>query len=268
MCLCTFFLINAETDENNRGDRVRLITSSSLASGLLVYIVVLYICIFVRHRIKRTDRGFIPELLHYHNYDEIGPFSNEATNTRRIATNQIEHFSETTFVSGQQNESITTNINGPVSINGSTSSRDSLQESQLDAAQRSFNAETAIDTSSPLPFEEIRHSNGSYNEDSSGSTDESLQSFQRRSPQHEHSSNSKNTSTCSSTIDQSEMETSLGLNIGDGYENPYQIVIHENQGTHQYSSMMDQSAGVDSAMPTSGTDENTSNVTDYVNLRL
>ncbi|XP_052065092.1 uncharacterized protein LOC127704895 [Mytilus californianus] len=270
-----FFIIEikpSESGENNKKDRTGLITSSILAGGLLVYITVLHICLFVRHRRKRTRRGHIQEPLHYNNYDEIGSISYEAVNILRLDSNQQGPMLPARIISSPQNESITTTIYYRPAMNVSTSSRVSLQESVVNAARRSYNAERAIDTSSPLAIEEIRHSDGSYNEESFASTDDSLESFQRRSHQDETSSNSKRTSTCSSTSDESRMEanatTTMGLNVGDGYENPYQIVVHENQGTHQYSSIIYPSAAVDSARPTSDIDIQTTNVTDYVNLRF
>ncbi|CAC5423230.1 unnamed protein product [Mytilus coruscus] len=264
----------SESGENNKKDRIGLITSSIFSAGLLVYITVLHICLFVRHRMKRTRRGHIQEPLHYNIYDEIGSISYEAVNIRRLDSNQQEPMLPARIISSPQNESITTTINYRAAMTVSTPSRVSLQESIVNAARRSYNAVTAIDTSFPLAIEEIRHSDRSYNEDSFASSDNSLQSFQRRSHQDENSSNSKRTSTSSSTSDGSRVEanatTTMGLNLnfGDGYENPYQIVVHENQGTHQYSSIINPNAAVDSARPTSDIDVQTTNVTDYVNLRF
>lgn len=262
---------NTEPGESSNKNIFGLIISSSLAAGLLVYITVLHICLFVRHRVKRTRRAFIQEPLHYNTYDEIGSISYEAVNTHRLDSNQQEPMLPARIISSHQNESFTTNINFQHAMNVSMPSRVSLQESQLNTARRNYNDETAVDTSSPLAIEEIRHSDGSHNDESFGPTDESLQSFQR-SHQDENSSNSIRTSTSSSTSDESRMEanatTTTGLNFGDGYENPYQIVVHENQETHQYSSINNPSAAVDSARLIFDTNKQTTNVTDYVNLRL
>lgn len=267
--MLSFF--NAEPGESSNKNIFGLIISSSLAAGLLVYITVLHICLFVRHRVKRTRRAHIQEPLHYSTYDEIGSIAYEAVNTHRLDFTQQGPMLPARFISSHQNESSTTNINFQPAMNVSMSSRVSLQESQLNTARRSYNAETAVDTSSPLAIEEIRHSDGSHNDESFEPTEESLQSFQR-SRQDENSSNSTRTSTSSSTSDESRMEanatTTTGLNFGDGYENPYQIVVHENQETHQYSSINNPSAAVDSARLIFDTGKQTTNVTDYVNLRL
>lgn len=90
----------------------------------------------------------------------------------------------------------------------------SHQDSQVNAARGSYIAETEISTSSMFPMGEIRHSDGSYDEVSIASTDDSLQSFQSRSHQDENSSN---------------VASSVGLIVGDENENQYEIAIDDNK---------------------------------------
>lgn len=257
----TFCLFNVEYDQKQRKDRAGLITSSSIATVLLIYIIVLHICLIVRHRTNRTRRGNIEEPLHFNTYDEIGPISYEAASARRLVTNQEGPMLPTRLISSPRNESNITTINNRSAMIVSTSSKVSHQYFQVISARSSYDAETEISTSSMLPIGDMMHSDGSYDEVSVASTDNSYQTFQRSSHQDENSSNNNKTSTCSSSSDVSRPEShGTSLCEGDANENPYELAIDDNKETHQYSVVVNQCAEVESGRPTSDSDELTSKV--------
>lgn len=96
--------------------------------------------------------------------------------------------------------------------------------------------------SSALSDENIMHSYGNCIEEENISSDDSLQSFQRRRNQCERSSITNGTSASSTDSEESKSDslnsTSVDINFGDGYENPYQIIMQEIQDTNQYSSII------------------------------
>ncbi|CAG2250511.1 unnamed protein product [Mytilus edulis] len=189
-----------EYDKNNKMDRTGLITSSSIATGLFIYITVLHICLTIRHRINRTRQGHIQDPLHFHTYEDIDSISFAAANTRGLVTDQERPMLPARTTNSPHNESTITSISNRPTVNVSTSSIVSHQDPQVNAARCSYNAETEICTSSMFPIGEIRNSDGSYDEVSVASTDDSLQTFQRRSHQDRNSSN---------------VTSSVGLIVGD-----------------------------------------------------
>lgn len=152
------------------------------------------------------------------------------------------------------------------------SSTVSDHESQVNAVQQNNVLEATLDVSPAISIEDIVHDDKRTSNEPAASSDESLHAFQRRKHQEKHLTNRNATTKCSSSSDESRMEAdvtpSLGLNVGDGYENPYQIIIHDNQETHQYSIIINPCAEADSARETFDIDEQTNNSTVYVNLRL
>ncbi|CAG2222119.1 unnamed protein product [Mytilus edulis] len=127
-----------------RKDRTGLITSSSIATVLLIYIIVLHICLIVRHRTNRTRRGHIEEPLHFNTYDEIGPISDEAASTRQLVTDKEGPMLPTSLISSPRSESTITTINNRSSMIVSTSSKVSHQYFQVISARSSYDAETEI----------------------------------------------------------------------------------------------------------------------------
>ncbi|XP_063417207.1 uncharacterized protein LOC134699544 [Mytilus trossulus] len=252
-----------------------LITSSSIIACLLVYIIVIHICLTIRKR-SRTRRVNIEEPLHYNTYDEIGSISYEAAGFRRLANDQRGPIQQTQTNLNLQDACSTTNINNPLAMNCTTetdaSSRVSDHESQVNAVQQNNVLEATLDVSPAISIDDIVHDDKRTRNEPAASSDESLHAFQRRKHHEKHLTNRNATSKCSSSSDESRMEAdvtpSLGLNVGDGYENPYQIVIRDNQETHQYSLIINPCGEADSARETSDIDEQTNYLTDYVNLRL
>ncbi|CAC5419888.1 unnamed protein product [Mytilus coruscus] len=201
-----------EYDKNNRKDRTGLITSSSIAAGLLVYVIVLHICLFVRHRMNQTRWGHLQDPLHFHTYDDIGSISYASANTRQLVTDQEGPMLPTRITSSPHNES--TIINNRPAMIVSTSAIVSHQDAEVNATRCSYNAETEISTSSMFPIGDIRHSDGSYDEVSVASTDNSYQSYQRRTYQDENSSNNNKTLTCSPSSDESRRESNVTSTVG------------------------------------------------------
>ncbi|XP_052064796.1 uncharacterized protein LOC127704698 [Mytilus californianus] len=270
-----FEVIAVESNKIKGKHGYLLITSSSIIACLLVYIIAIHICFSIRKRF-RTRRVNIEEPLHYNTYDEIGSISYEAAGFRRLATDQRGPIQQTPTNLNLQDAFSTTNINNPLAMNCTTEtdvySRVSDHESQVNAVQQNNVLEATLDVSPTISIEDIGHGDKSTRNEPAAPADESLYSFQTRKHHDKHLTNRNATSTCSSSSGESKLEsnvtTSVGLNVGDVYENPYQIVIHDNQDTHQYSLIMNPCAEADSDRETSEIDEQTNNSTDYVNLRL
>ncbi|CAC5412441.1 unnamed protein product [Mytilus coruscus] len=243
-----FEIITAEFGENNAKPREQFITSSSIAAGLLVYIIVIHIYICVRQRSKRKHRGSIPQSLHFNTYDEIESLSYEFVNVRGISSDQQGPIMQTRVIRGSQDESYTTNHRNQLTIDGhaDTSSQSTVQEPQVnerDEVQQNNIAEAEVEASSVLSFGDIVQSIESYGEEAADSAGDSLQSSQSSAHQDDHLSDSV-------------------------YENSYQPVIRESLDTHQYSVIFNQSEEIDSDRSPSATVKPAHNVPDYVNLRF
>ncbi|XP_052085477.1 uncharacterized protein LOC127723082 [Mytilus californianus] len=262
---------NEINNNDNFKEITRFITISTIATCLLVYIVVNHICICVRQRTKRTRRSNVPVSLLEDMYDEIGTISYQAANISQLATEQPERIQQFRRIRSPQPESRTANLNNQLSMDRTfnTSSRLSVQEYQVNALHPNNMFGATSNVSPVLATEDIVHINGSYDIDPSG---ESSQEFQSGRHQYEHSSNSNRTTTISSSSDESRIESSgttlVGLDIDEGYENPYQIVIREEQDSHKYSYLTKQSETIDNDSSLSDTAELSRNNRDYVNLRL
>ncbi|CAC5396461.1 unnamed protein product [Mytilus coruscus] len=268
-----FHKCNEININHNVKEITRFITSSIIATCLLVYIVVIHICFYVRQRTKRTRRGSEPESLHDHMYDEIGTISYQATHISPLSTDQLEPIQQIRMIRSSQPESSTVNVNNQMSMDRpfNTSSLLSVQEYQPNAVHPNTISGATIDVSPVLSIADIVHIDGRYCENDTTQSGESPHSFQSRRHQFDHSSIRNRTTTSSSSSDESSIEsngtTSVGLNIGDGYENLYQIV-QERQDSHQYSCLTNQSEQIDNESPSTDTAELSRNNRNYVNLRL
>lgn len=230
-----------------------------------------HICNCVRQRTKRTRRSNVPESLLKDRYDEIGTISYQAVNISPLATDQTERIQQFRRIRSPQPESATANVNNQLSLDRTfnTTSRLSVQENQPYALHPNNIFGATSNVSLVLATEDIVHINGSYDIDPSG---ESSKSFQSERHQYEHSSNSNSRTTISPSSDKSRIESSgttlVGLDIDEGYENPYQIVIREEKDSHKYSYLTKQSEQVDNDSSLSDTAKLSRNNCDYVNLRL
>lgn len=215
---------NEINTNHNVKEKTRFITISTIATCLLVYIVVNHICNCVRQRTKRTRRSNVPESLLEDRYDEIGTISYQAVNISPLATDQTERIQQFRRIRSPQPESATANVNNQLSLDRTfnTTSRLSVQENQPYALHPNNIFGATSNVSPVLATEDIVHINGSYDIDPPG---ESSKSFQSERHQYEHSSNSNSRTTISPSSDESRIESSgttlVGLDIDEGYENPY-----------------------------------------------
>ncbi|CAG2218826.1 unnamed protein product [Mytilus edulis] len=162
------------------------------------------------HGMQRTTS----EVLHYHTYDEIGSISNQAATVRFVVGEQ-EGQSQQTIVN--QSSQITFNQN----------------DNQMIFNNRpDTSLEETIDLPSQSSVEEIIYRSRSSIEEGYSSSDNSVRSFQRKHNQEERSSITNGTSSCSTDSEESKTDslnrTSVDINVGDGYENPYQIISARN----------------------------------------
>ncbi|CAC5426686.1 unnamed protein product [Mytilus coruscus] len=255
-----FEIIEMGSLKNKGKDKTRFITSTCIAAGLLVYVIIVHICSRVKQISLCSKQSTTLEELHYHTYDEIGSMSNQTTTIRFSVVDQPGPSQQTTIVQSSQTAFSPTDINNQLPFNDrpESSSRVFPPENLVNAVHQHVISEEPIDVSSAISDENTRHSYMSCIEEGDISPDGSLQSFQRRRNRSEHSSFTNETSTCSTDSEESKIDslntTSVDINVGDGYENPYQTIMQEIHDTHQYSSIIQPVEQID--------------VTDYVNLRF
>lgn len=221
-------------------DRTRFITSSCIAAGLLIYIITVHICLSVKNRMLHGMQHTTPAELPYHTYDEIGSISNQEATVRYLVGDQQGLGQQTRFGQSSQIAINQIDINNQMLLNNrpdTTSSVFPQEYPENTAPQNDISGET-IELPSPLPVEEIMYRYRNCIEEDYTSSDDSLHSFQRRRHQVEGSSITNLTSSSSTDSRDSLHSTSVGINVGNGYENPYQIIMQEIQDTHQYSSII------------------------------
>ncbi|VDI73384.1 Hypothetical predicted protein [Mytilus galloprovincialis] len=200
----------------------RFITIVTIATCLLVYIVLSHIFVCVRHR--RTRRSIVSESLLEDMYDEIGTISYQTVNISPLPTAQSERVQQFSRIRSLQTESSTSNVNNQLTTDRTfnTSSRLSVQEYQPNALHINNIFGVTSNVSPVIATNDIAH-------------------IQIR----QHSSNSSRQSTISSSSEDSSSgssgATQIAFNIDEGYENPYQIVIKEGQDIHTYSHLTKQS---------------------------
>ena len=220
------FLESPKRNELNTNYNVkqlpRFITIVTIATCLLVYIVVSHIFVCVRHR--RTRRSIVSESLLEDMYDEIGTISYQTVNVSPLPTAQSERVQQFRRIRSLQPESSTSNVNNQFTTDRTfnTSSRLSVQEYQPNALHINNIFGVTSNVSPVISTNDIAH-------------------IQIR----QHWSNSNRQSTISSISEDSSSgssgATQIAFNIDEGYENPYQIVIKEGQDSHTYSHLTKQS---------------------------
>lgn len=219
------FLESQKRNELNTNHNVkqlpRFITIVTIATCLLVYIVLSHIFVCVRHR--RTRRSIVSESLLEDMYDEIGTISDQTVNISPLPTAQSERVQQFRRIRSLQPESSTSNVNNQLTTDRTfnTSSRLSVQEYQPNALHINNIFGVTSNVSPVIATNDIAH-------------------IQIR----QHSSNSNRQSTISSSSEDSSSgssdATQIPFNIDEGYENPYQIVI-KGQDSHTYSHLTKQS---------------------------
>ncbi|CAC5426679.1 unnamed protein product [Mytilus coruscus] len=235
-----FEIIEIDSLKTISKDITGFIISSGIAAVLLFYIIVNRIRFKVNERLLRSRQRSSADL-HYHTYDEIGSISNQEVNIIRLAIDQQGSSQQTRIISSSQTRGTQTDINNQLTLNYTTEapSAVSTQECSEDTGLQNVTLEATIDVSSPLYTEDIRHSFRTYDAEAVTSSDGSGHN------QYEDWSISNGTSRCSTDSTESNMcslnPTSFNINVGDGYENPYQIIMQESQDNHQYSSISNQS---------------------------
>ncbi|XP_063408234.1 uncharacterized protein LOC134691597 [Mytilus trossulus] len=215
---------NDVNTKHNVNQSTRSITISTIATCLFVYIVVSHIYVCVRQRNEQTRRSNISESLLEEMYDEIGTISYQAVNISPLETEQSERVQQFRGIRSLQPESDTVNVNNQLTTDRTfnTSSRLSVQEYQLNALHINNVLGVTSNVSPVIATHDIVH-------------------IQRR----QHSSNSNRLSTILVSSDElssgSSGATQVAFDIDEGYENPYQIVIKEEQDSHTYSQLTKQS---------------------------
>lgn len=221
-------------------DITEFFISICIAAVLLFYIILNRIRFKVNERLLRNRQSSSGDL-HYHTYDEIGPISNQEVNVIRLATDQQGLSQQTRIISSSQTVGTQTDINNQLTLNYTTEAPSTVPTQEY--SENTVNGNVALNTtmhlSSTLYTEEIRHDFSRNDAETITLSDGSGHN------QYEDWSISRGTSRCSTDSTESNMcsynPTSFNINVDDGYEHPYQIIIQESQDTHQYSSISNRS---------------------------
>lgn len=273
-----FFSLILDFDENNAKSNERLITSSSVAASLLIYIIVMHIYMCLRHRTKRTRRGSIPQSLHFNTNDEIESLSYELVNVRGVSSDQQEQIMQTSVIRNLQDESYITHYNNQPPIDGHTdsSSQSSVQGSQVyehEEVQQNNTSGAEVEVSSVLSFDSIESCGEEatkHNKLQPNNTSEevfeasSFCDIVRTVEIYDEEAAVLASDSLQSSQSSGHQDDNLSSSV---YENSYQPVNRERQDTHQYSVLLNQSEEVDSDRSAS-TVKLSRNVPDYVNLRF
>ncbi|XP_052065336.1 uncharacterized protein LOC127705119 [Mytilus californianus] len=232
----------------NKIDSNRFIASFSIAAVLLMYIIIIHMCYCAKQRLAHTRQRFIhePERTSYHAYDEITSISHQDFNIRRLTTVQREQGQTSRYQSSHGNEfdTTSTSIQNAITDAINTLSRSPVHESPENAVRHDYSSEATIDISLASSNEENVEAdrNSGYHSVSStflDNTDIILQQVQSRNDQVDQTANIERASLCSTISGESRSVSnctiSLNVNVDEGYENPYQIVVQVSQDPRQYS---------------------------------
>ncbi|CAC5423582.1 unnamed protein product [Mytilus coruscus] len=232
----------------NKMDRNRFIASFSIAAVLLMYIIITHMCYCAKQRQTHTRQRVIhePERTSYHAYDEITSIMHQDFNIRRLTTEQRETGQNSRHQSSHGNEFVTssTSIQNAIIDVINTLSRSPVHESPENAVRHDYSSVATIDISSASPNEEnveAERNSGYHNASSTflDNIDITLQQVQSKNDQVDQTANIERTSLCSTISGESRSVSNCTIypdvNVDEGYENPYQIVVQVSQDPHQYS---------------------------------
>lgn len=230
------FLFDIDSLKSTGNDASRFTTSTCIAAVLFIYVIIVHVCIRLKQKSVCSRQRTTPEGFHYHTYDEIGSISLQAAAITSLVVDQEGQSQPTRIVQSLQTEVSLTGINNqiPSTDRYETSSSIFPHEYPGNATHQNLVSVETIDVSSELSRDSL--------EEEDISSNNSTQSFQRGHNQGERSLITNGTSTYSTDSEESKTDSlnsaSSDINVGDGYENPYQIIMQEIQDIHQYGSII------------------------------
>ncbi|XP_052084704.1 uncharacterized protein LOC127721928 isoform X2 [Mytilus californianus] len=227
-----FEIIDNENLPLSKSKIIYVVVFCSIATVLIVYMITMHICLYVKHK-KTRDQIYhnVDEDHNYHTYDEIGTISHRAVRNIRSSNtndNQEQHMMHqhaahiSNEINVQPTDDNTPELNADFSHNG-------LPQSEVNdmQRQRQHMSTTADDTNrSNIDLSQIL-STAIPNMDNiincnttNANTNRELSNDQKSQSSNDSDSNISNNVMIGS--------------IGDGYENPYQTVLHDRPESHQY----------------------------------
>lgn len=212
----------------------QLIASGVIATVLLIYLFVSHVWFCVRVRKKRTRLPYIQEPLNNHEYDEIGPISNQEVNGHPLTTGHQELNQPVIILQYPQDESATTNRDSqdPMNDNTDISSTVSEQDRTSNELQQVIPSERKMHDIRSNALHDVT----TYNEQMSGDkpATSTNQDGVSKTSSTGNDQDSNRTSTHSTNSDESSGSILGCVGISDGYENPYQSMMPANQELYQY----------------------------------
>ncbi|CAG2214086.1 unnamed protein product [Mytilus edulis] len=275
---------------------------SSIASVLLFYIIIIHICVCVQHLKNRDQRHHNVAGNHnYHTYDEIGTIPNRAVRTIRSSAtndnqgqNRIEKQSAniSNRVIQQSNDGNTIQLNTYVPNDGIQ--RDVTNGNKERKNSISYNANLQLahvdDTNLNETFLEdglqqfditehqMQSMDMSLNERDFSCTNSTLTSS-TASPSMRMIVDRKQTNESiseESTSDDSDSGSFIyGMvgNLGEGYENPYQMILQDHAESHPYTMIIRERGNSNSSTESDKSEEQqigtgSTKKDEYINLKL
>ncbi|VDI81050.1 Hypothetical predicted protein [Mytilus galloprovincialis] len=228
-------LIDENSNHCFNEDKIQIIASGSIATVIIIYLLISHICFFARVIKRRTMQSNIQGPLNNHAYDEIRPITNQEGNEHLLTTGHQELNQQIGVLQYPQDESATTNRSSSDQMNDNMDNTDI--SSTVSEQERSS---IELHHGNPSELHDNRstllHDVTTYNEQISAdepatSTDQDGVAQPFRTGNDQDSSRMSKNSTSS---DESNGSTLGCVSFSDGYENPYQSIMTANQETHHY----------------------------------
>ncbi|CAC5391387.1 unnamed protein product [Mytilus coruscus] len=210
----------------SKGKRRHFVILCSIATVLFVYMIITHVFVCVRHKKTRDQRNHnVPEDHNHHAYDEIGTMSSRSFSNLRSAdtfrnqgqnlTNQADI--STSAILQSTDDDTTTELNANFSADGLHQREiTELQDQRMSiSSNESIISNTVlsrIPSTAVTRMENILNCNQTYD-------------------------STYIETSMSQPGDESDSETSNNVtvgNVGDGYENPYQMVLQDRPQSHPY----------------------------------
>lgn len=224
----------------------------------------------MKHRKTIKNGNIIQDDQPYHAYDEIGSVTYHGVTSRQMTNTQGEVIEQIGFNRSHDNELSTASIFNQIRMSNAseTSSAITVQESadialehdNIPRATTSFSSSSSFEgTEESKMYSEDNHDDITISHiEASTHVIDPIRSIEHRD---RHVVESDSIST---TI----RESHTSVTVGDGYENPYQIIIPVSQGPDPYSDLTYQSWQFDSPELSPNNPVLPANDRDYVNLRF
>ncbi|VDI34267.1 Hypothetical predicted protein [Mytilus galloprovincialis] len=217
-----FEIVKNENPPLVKSERTDFMILGIIGIILFVNMIIIHICIRVKHRQNRDQRHHnVGEDHNYHTYDEIGSVSYRAVRPMRSSDtndNQLQNQTEQLGVGISIELNRQSTIDNTVELNTEVSDV-GLQQSDITDDQIQ---------SIPIAMDDrnVVTTHLSHEQSTDLPSIEHILIRETPNDQHRQSSNDS---------DSESSQTVMVGNAGDGYENPYQTVFQDHPESHQYN---------------------------------